>query len=477
MSLSYPEYHTILRHDFASFIERAFMELNPHEVLSMAPYIEVIASRLEDCRMGRTKRLIINLPPRHLKSHCGSVAFAAWVLGHRPGAHIICASYGQDLADKLARDCRKIMQSEWYRRLFPTRLGERTAVNDFMTTAQGTRMATSVSGVLTGRGAELIIIDDPIKPDDALSETQRKATNQWFDGTLRSRLNDKETGAIVIIMQRLHQDDLVGHVLEQETWDVLSFPAIAEEDEEHRIDSLIGSRIYTRRAGDVLDPARESLQTLAAIRQATGEYSFASQYQQNPIPVGGAVVKTEWLRTYAPDDLPKSFTRTLQSWDTANKASDLNDYSVCTIWGERDRHFYLLDVIRQRLNFPELRRRISEVADQDRRATVLIEDKASGTQLIQDLKGTLHNVRGYKPPAEANKLMRLYAQTAVFENGYVHLPQQAPWLAEYVRELTSFPGSKYDDQVDSTTQALDYMKTNSDNIAVWRRAAGLPPRQ
>ena len=252
MSLSYPEYHTILRHDFASFIERAFMELNPHEVLSMAPYIEVIASRLEDCRMGRTKRLIINLPPRHLKSHCGSVAFAAWVLGHRPGAHIICASYGQDLADKLARDCRKIMQSEWYRRLFPTRLGERTAVNDFMTTAQGTRMATSVSGVLTGRGAELIIIDDPIKPDDALSETQRKATNQWFDGTLRSRLNDKETGAIVIIMQRLHQDDLVGHVLEQETWDVLSFPAIAEEDEEHRIDSLIGSRIYTRRAGEVL---------------------------------------------------------------------------------------------------------------------------------------------------------------------------------------------------------------------------------
>ena len=188
------------------------------------------------------------------------------------------------------------------------------------------------------------------------------------------------------------------------------------------------------------------------------------------------MVKTEWLRTYATDDLPKSFTRTLQSWDTANKASDLNDYSVCTIWGERDRHFYLLNVIRQRLNFPELRRRIIEVADQDRRATVLIEDKASGTQLVQDLKGTLHNVRGYQPPAGSDKLMRLVAQTAVLENGYVHVPQWAPWLAEYARELTSFPGSKYDDQVDSTTQALDYMTANSDNIAVWRRAAGLPPR-
>ena len=224
----------------------------------------------------------------------------------------------------------------------------------------------------------------------------------------------------------------------------------------------------------ILIVALQAPQTLATTRQGIGEYGFASQYQQNPIPLGGAVVRTEWLKYYTPDERPKSFSRIVHSWDTANKASDLNDFSACTVWGEHNRHFYLLEVVRERLNYPALKRRIIELAQQNARATVLIEDKASGTQLIQDLKGTLYNVRGYLPPAGTDKLMRLHAQTAVFENGYVHLPQQASWLTEYVRELTSFPGSKYDDQVDSTTQALDHMKTNG-GLEVWRRAAGLPP--
>ena len=187
----------------------------------------MIAAKLEACRRGKIKRLIVNLPPRQLKSHCASVAFPAWYLAHHPAAHIICASYGQDLADKFARDCRRVMASPWYRRLFPVRLADRQAVHDFATADQGTRMATSVGGVLTGRGADLIIIDDPLKPDEALSESRRKAVNEWYDHTLLTRLNDKERGSIVIIMQRLHQDDLVGHVIEQEDWEILSFAAIA----------------------------------------------------------------------------------------------------------------------------------------------------------------------------------------------------------------------------------------------------------
>ena len=178
-----------------SFIERSFHELNPKTRFLPGPHIEVMASRLEACRKGKSKRLIINLPPRGLKSHCTSISFVAWWLGHNPARHVICASYGQDLADKLARDCRIIMVSAWYQRLFATRMANRQAVHDFSTTDQGTRMATSVGGVLTGRGGDLILIDDPLKPDEALSETRRKAVNEWYDNTLLSRLNDKNNGS------------------------------------------------------------------------------------------------------------------------------------------------------------------------------------------------------------------------------------------------------------------------------------------
>jgi hypothetical protein len=307
MMLSLQEYVWLLRRDLLSFIERAFYEINPQTPLLSGPHLEVIASKLEACRQRKIRRPIINLPPRQLKSHCASVAFPAWFLGHNAGGHVICASYGQDLADKFARDSRRIMTSDWYQRLFATRLADRKAVHDFTTTEQGTRMATSVGGVLTGRGADLIIIDDPLKPDEALSESGRKAVNEWYDHTLLSRLNDKAAGCIIIIMQRLHQDDLVGHVLGQEEWDVLSFPAIAERDEVHLVENLLGRHRFERRAGDVLHPERESATTLAQIRQTVGEYVFASQYQQKSISLGGAMVRTKWLRFYDPQDQPERY--------------------------------------------------------------------------------------------------------------------------------------------------------------------------
>jgi predicted phage terminase large subunit-like protein len=467
--LTQAEYSIILRNDYVSFIERVFHELNPGKQFVAGRHIELIAAKLEACRTGKIKRLIINLPPRNLKSLCASIAFPAWFLGHNPTGQVICASYGQDLSDKFARDCRTIMMSDWYKRLFRTRIANRQAVADFTTTEQGLRMSTSVGGVLTGRGADLIIIDDPLKPDEALSETRRKTVNEWYDNTLLSRLNDKAEGCIVIIMQRLHQDDLVGHVLEQEGWEVLSFPAIADEDRTYVIDSPFGSRLFERKAGDALHPERESLVTLAHIRETIGAYNFLSQYQQNPSPPGGAMVKTEWLSFYGPSELPESFSRIVQSWDTANKAGELNDYSVCTTWGVLYKEFFLLHVYRRRLNYPELKRFIVEHAHRFNAKTILIEDKASGTQLIQDLKADgLFGTTAYEPPTGTDKVMRLHAQTAMFENGLVRLPRYAPWLNDYVHELTSFPGSKYDDQVDSTTQVLDYLRGDN-TLEVWRK--------
>ena len=401
MGLSPTEYEFVLRRDLMSFIERSFYELNPRTSFSRSPHIEVMASRLEACRQGKAKRLVVNQPPRSLKSHAVSVAFPAWLLGHNPAMQIICASYGQELADKHARDCRTVMSSAFYRRLFPqTRLSpEKQSVNDFITTTQGFRMSTSVGGVLTGRGADLIILDDPLKPDEALSETRRNTVNEWYDNTLLSRLNSKETGVIIVVMQRLHQDDLVGHVREQEDWEVVSFPAIAEEDEVHLIESPLGRRCWQRKAGEVLQPKRESVVTLRGIRQTIGEYNFASQYQQNPMPLGGAIVKAEWLKYYEPRALPSGFSCVLQSWDTANKSGELNDFSVCTTWGATGDTYYLLDVFRQRLNYPDLKRGVQQEASRHRADIVLIEDKASGTQLIQDLKVEgICGIRPYDPP-------------------------------------------------------------------------------
>src|ERR1700730_6033088 len=229
--LSPREYEAVLRSDLGYFAERCFYQLNPQATFLMNWHLEVIAAKLVAVREGKIRRLIINLPPRHLKSLLASIAFPAWCLGHDPSAQILCVSYAQDLADKLARDCRGIMMSPWYRRIFPTRLApHRHAVQEFITTRQGYRLATSTGGVLTGRGADLILIDDPSKPEEALSDARRNATNEWFLNTLYSRLNDKRRGAIVIIMQRLHEDDLVGHVLGLGPWDLLSFPAVPETE-------------------------------------------------------------------------------------------------------------------------------------------------------------------------------------------------------------------------------------------------------
>jgi predicted phage terminase large subunit-like protein len=460
MNLDPNEYRTLLRRDLYAFIERCFYELNPAATFMENWHLQVLAAALDACRHGKTKRLIATQPPRSLKSLSASVAFVAFLLGHDPTTQIICASYAQELSHKHALDCRTIMTSHWYQNLFPrTRLSpERSAVQEFMTTQQGFRLSTSVGGVLTGRGADFIVIDDPLKPDEALSETQRKAANDWFDHTLYSRLNDKRNGRIIVVMQRLHQDDLVGHLLGmEEQWKVIRFPAIAEEDESYVIETPYGMRRFERRAGEALHPQREPLEILKHIREAQGEYNFAGQYLQSPAPLGGGMVKLDWFKTYVPADLPEQFETVLQSWDTASKPGELSDYTACTTWGLQKNNIYLLAVYRKRVGYPELKRAVHEQAAAFNPNTILIEDRASGTQLIQELVGDgMHAIQGYD--ASMDKIMRMHSVTSTIENGFVHLPEKAAWLGEYQLELASFPKSKFDDQVDSTSQALDWFK-------------------
>jgi predicted phage terminase large subunit-like protein len=457
----------IMRADFYSFMVRCFAELYGGAAFMPNWHIELLAAKLQAAFEGKIRRLIINVPPRHLKSLAASVALPAWCLGHAPDAAIVCVTYGQDLSDKFARDCRAVMQAGWYQATFATCLtAQRAALGELITTKGGFRLATSVGGVLTGRGADLIIIDDPLKPADAISPTRRAAVNDWYDGTLYSRLNDKSRGVVIVVMQRLHEDDLTGHLLKQEGWELLSFPAIAERDEEHLIDTPLGPRRFIRRAGEALHPAREPLETLEQISTTIGVYNFASQYQQTPAPAGGGLVKETWFQRYDPKDRPASFDQIIQSWDTATKPTELADYSVCATWGIKGPHFYLLNVLRKKLAYPGLKRAVAAQRTLFNPTVILIEDKASGTQLIQDLiEDGLSMVTRFKP--EGDKIMRLHAQTTTIENGFVHLPREAHWLADYLHELTVFPNGRHDDQVDSTSQALAWTKQRPSGWAIF----------
>jgi predicted phage terminase large subunit-like protein len=259
-------------------------------------------------------------------------------------------------------------------------------------------------------------------------------------------------------MQRLHENDLVGHVMGgMEPWNVVRFPAIAEENESHTVETSYGVRRFVRQAGQALHPAREPLSVLERIRHAQGEYNFSGQYQQAPAPLGGGLVKIDWFKTSTTLEFPNKFQTVFQSWDTANKPTELSDFSVCTTWGLKDKHAYLLNVLRKRLDYPALKRAVREQAEAFSPQTILIEDKASGTQLIQELISEgVHAIKTYVPTMD--KIMRMHSVTSTIENGFVHLPEKAPWLGEYLHELATFPKGKYDDQADSTSQALEWFK-------------------
>jgi predicted phage terminase large subunit-like protein len=446
---------SILRSDFTSFVRKSFGTVSPGDGFSGNWHIEAMCHNLSKVARGDVRRLIITIPPRHLKSICTSVALPAFILGHDPTRRIICVSYSQELAVKHANDCRSVMNSDWYRRLFPGSKidSAKNTETEIMTTRRGFRLSTSVGGTLTGRGGNLIIIDDPIKPADAMSDTTRERLLNWYGSTLLSRLDDKERDSIVVVMQRLHVGDLAGHLIEQGGWRHLNLPAIAVA--EQRIEISPG-RYHTRRVGDLLHPARESMAALDAMKTTMGSATFSAQYQQSPVPPGGNMVNWDWFKWYDRKDL--IIDDIVISWDTAMKATELSDYSVGTVWGVKGDLYYLLDLIRVRLAFPALKRKVIEVYEQWKefqRPTVLIEDAGSGTSLMQDLDDCGIPTVAIRP--EGDKIMRMNGNTARIEAGAVHLPQQAPWLDDLRSELLAFPNGLHDDQVDSMSQALNWL--------------------
>jgi predicted phage terminase large subunit-like protein len=443
----------ILRTHFPSFLRRCFMTLNPGSLYLPNWHIAAIAYQLERVHRGEITRLIINLPPRHLKSLTVSVAFPAFLLGLEPWHRIFAISYGNELSSKHASDFRSIVESPWYQRAFYEMRIARSLEDEVSTTARGFRRSTSVYGTLTGLGGDIFIIDDPQKPVDAQSDTQRNRLNQWVSNTLMSRLDSKERGIIIVVMQRVHLDDLSGYLMESGGWTVLSLPAIAEQDETIAIGD---NEFHLRRASEALHPELEGLESLKELQRRIGPDVFAAQYQQSPVPPGGGMIRREWLRYYEEPPERTYRARIIQSWDTASKDGAQNDWSVCTTWLRSDDRYYLLDLTRGRYDYPTLKATALALAQKYRPQYLLIEDASTGTALAQELRSAYFGGAVQLVPIERDKIGRLYVNQAKFAAGLVFFPEEAPYMPELLAELLTFPHGKTDDQVDSISQALSH---------------------
>ena len=445
--------YALLGSEFYYFARKCFHTIAPGKSFLPNWHLKAIADQLKQIERGETSRLIVNLPPRSGKSIFVSVAYVAWLLGHDPTLRVIVVSYSNELAAELHRQFRMVLESDWYQRLFPmTRLSKDTGL-EAVTTVGGGRYATSIEGTLTGRGADLIIIDDPHKAEEAQSDKALAQVGEWFSGTLVSRLNDQRTGKIILVMQRLHPDDLAGRLLAKGGWTHLNLPALAPFSQ--RI-PLCNGGVKLWSAGEPLDPERGGLEVLENIKREIGSAKFSAQYLQNPVPKEGNLVKLEWFRRYDREPEKQIGDHIVQSWDPAIAIGDDSDYSVCMTFLKKKDDYYLLRVFRDRLNFPDLHKKVISHAREFAVDVILIEKAGIGISLLQELEANrpLRMVRPIGIVPQGDKKDRLAAQCPKIAAGHVYLPREAPCLADFLREVLAFPYTRHDDQVDTLAQFL-----------------------
>ena len=347
----------LLAQELMPFTAFAFSVVRPGIPFKPNWHLEAVTHKLSQVAKGVVRRLIITLPPRNLKSLCASVALPAWFLGHYPWERVVVVSYSDFLSRAHANDFRRLVNDPLYQATFPSMRLARETDREITTTKRGKRIATSIDGTLTGLGGNLIIIDDPIKLGDAMSEAVRERVIEWYRSTLLSRGDDKSATRIVVVMQRVHQNDLVGYLQEQGGFEVLNLPAIATKTDTY---DLGGGRTYTRLQNELLHPAHESVDILIELRREMGPIAFSAQYQQAPIPPGGTIIKKKWLKTY--DELrSRPGDRIVMSWDIALSEMETGDYTACVVLLIREEMFFVLEVVRGRFPFETLKAKVMEV--------------------------------------------------------------------------------------------------------------------
>lgn len=426
-------------------------------------------------------RLMLFAPPRHGKSEIVSRRFPAYALGKYPNMSFIATSYASDLSNRNNRDVQRIIDEELYMNVFPnTKLSGKNVRTISQSTYlrnsdifevvdhKGVYRSAGVGGGITGMGGDVLIVDDPIKDfEQAESQVYRDKVFDWFTSTLYTRASSG--GGILIILTRWHYDDLAGRLLENakqpqgEQWKVISFPAISEKDEEKR------------KEGEALHEERFSLEALNKIKKAVGSRVWTSLYQQRPSLIEGTLFKRENWQYYKKlsndaqtikDQL--GIKRTVQAWDTAFKKTDSADYSAGITLGITDNRYYILDLYKEKVEYPELKRSVQQYSDKWKPQVILVEDKASGQSLLQELKRqTKLPLLPYK--VDKDKVARANSITPIHEAQLVYLPENDMWVADFIDSLSSFPNGVHDDDVDCFTMVLDYASRGTSGLYEWTR--------
>ena len=455
-----------LADDFAAFAKKGWTILHPHRKLVWSWHYDYLCELLTLVKQRKLLRLIVNVPPRTLKSSLITILFPVWMWTTSPEHDFLTASYSLDLSTEHSLARRSLLQSRWFRSLWGDKLrleGGRNQAAQFMNDKRGQMIATSVGGTVMGRGCDTAILDDLLSAAQAVSNAERTTANNWIDTPLRSRLNDPATGAIIVVMQRLHELDPTGFLLAQEpgVWTHVRIPLVAEEDETWTFP--ISGRIVHRKSGDILMPERFTPEVVE--QQRSRRLVFAGQYQQRPAPLEGNLIKRSEVRYYGgidprtgqPDEkLPDTFDRKIISVDCAFKDLATSDYVAVIVIGVKGRKRYILNVVNQHLDAAATEAEIRRQRDTHRWVNaILVEDKANGPAVVQRLKINLTGVVEINP--QGGKVARMFAAAAEWQAGDWFVDRNAAWSEPFIEQIIMFPNAGHDDMADAMSQASAWL--------------------
>jgi len=441
------------------FVRQAWPVVEPATEFVSGWHLDAICEHLEAVTRGQIHRLLISVPPRHMKSLAVSVFWPCWEWITHPERRWLFCSYAAGLAIRDSVKCRRMVESPWYRRRWLDRFvltSDQNEKSRFENDKAGYRIAIGVGGAATGEGGDRVVVDDPHNVREAESEIVRQSVLDWWDQVMSTRLNDPKRGAMVIVMQRVHENDLAGHVLQQGGYEELKLPAEYEGSQQV---TSIGWRDPRTEPGELLWPERFGQEEVEALKRTMGSYAAAGQLQQRPAPAAGGILKRHWWKFYR--EAPRPCSEVIQSWDCAFKDTRTSDFVVGQVWGRHGADKYLLDQVRGRMDCPATIQAVKRLSEKWPQAQAkLVEDKANGPAVIATLKHEIVGLIAVNP--EGGKEVRAHAVSPQIEAGNVYLPDPtiAPWIGGFIDECAAFPNGAYDDQVDAMSQALVRLGTH-----------------